>query len=118
MRQQKSKIFLILILIVSGTLLIISVIMLIMRNNTGQATPTAPVISRGHNEETYPEIKRISLADAKTALETGSAVFVDVRIAEAYAVDHIPGALNLPLGEIEARLDELDPSQWIVTYCT
>ncbi len=118
MRQQESRKFPILILLVSGTLLIISVIVIIMRNNTGQATPTVPVINGGHKEETYPEINRVSLAEAKTALEAGSAVFVDVRIAGAYNVDHIPGALNIPLGEIEARLAELDPSQWIITYCT
>ncbi len=69
-------------------------------------------------EETFPEISRVSLADSKAALDSGKAVFVDVRDASAFAESHIPGALSIPLAELETRLNELDPSQWIVTYCT
>ena len=29
----------------------------------------------------------------------------------------IPGAVNIPLGELEARLAELDPGREIVAYC-
>ena len=28
------------------------------------------------------------------------------------------GALNIPLGDIETRYRELNPNQWIITYCT
>jgi rhodanese-related sulfurtransferase len=45
-------------------------------------------------------------------------VFVDVRSAGSYAASHIPGALSIPLGELDARLDELDPAARIITYCT
>jgi 3-mercaptopyruvate sulfurtransferase SseA len=69
-------------------------------------------------EETFPEISRASLADSKAALDSGKAVFVDVRDASAYAEAHIPGALSIPLAELETRLNELDPNQWIITYCT
>ena len=118
MRKQKPQKFPILFLIVGGLLLVVSAVVLVMQNNTGQATQVSPVTGGDHEEETYPGIGRISLADAKAALDTGSAVFVDVRIVEAYTVNHIPGALNLPLGELETRLNELDPNQWIITYCT
>ena len=64
------------------------------------------------------ELQRVSLADAETALDSGTAVFVDVRGADVYAMSHIPGALSIPLAEIEMRLNELDPAQWIITYCT
>jgi hypothetical protein len=30
----------------------------------------------------------------------------------------VSGALSIPLDQIENRLDELDTSQWIITYCT
>jgi rhodanese-related sulfurtransferase len=33
-------------------------------------------------------------------------------------MSHIPGSLSIPLAEIETRLSELDPNQWIITYCT
>ncbi len=65
---------------------------------------------------TVAEVPRVSLADAKAAFDTGSAIFVDVRTAEAYAHAHIPGALSIPLSELPQRLEELEPSAWIITY--
>lgn len=69
-------------------------------------------------EETFPEISRVSLVDSKTALDNGKAIFIDVRDASSFAESHIPGALSIPLAELEERLGELDPSRWIITYCT
>ncbi len=66
----------------------------------------------------YPNIERVSLEDAKTAYDQKSAVIVDVRDAASYNASHIPGALNIPIDEIQARTKELDPNQWIITYCT
>lgn len=117
MKKRKPQKFPVLILVIGGLLLIVAAALLLTQNKIDQAIPISPV-SSGHDEETYPEIERVSLADAKAALDAGSAIFVDVRSAEAYAVNHIPGALNLPLGELESRLGELDPNQWILTYCT
>ncbi len=69
-------------------------------------------------EPTFPEIERVPLEDAKAAYAAGSAVFVDVRSSAEYDQSHIPGALSIPVNELEGRLDELDKSQWIITYCT
>jgi 3-mercaptopyruvate sulfurtransferase SseA len=65
-----------------------------------------------------PEIKRVPLEEAKAAFDSQSAVFVDVRSAETYNQGHIPGAINIPLAEMATRASELDPNQWIITYCT
>ncbi|MCM2576838.1 ArsR/SmtB family transcription factor [Streptomyces meridianus] len=50
-------------------------------------------------------------------VKDGSVVVVDVRPAEEYAAGHIPGALSLPLGELEARLGELPADAEVVAYC-
>ena len=42
---------------------------------------------------------------------------VDVRCAADYAKSHVAGAVNIPLGQLRARLDELDPDLPTVTYC-
>jgi hypothetical protein len=63
-------------------------------------------------------IPRISVTDAKKALDNGEAVFVDVRVAEIFVDSHIPGAVNIPLADIEREPDILDPQDWIITYCT
>lgn len=65
-----------------------------------------------------PEIPRVNLAESKAAFDNGTAIFVDVRTASFYATSHIPGALSIPLADIEGRINELDPNQWIITYCT
>lgn len=42
---------------------------------------------------------------------------IDVRPPEEYAAGHVPGAVNIPLSELEKHLDEFDPKQEIVAYC-
>jgi rhodanese-related sulfurtransferase len=61
---------------------------------------------------------RLDIAEAKAAFDQDKAIFVDVRDTNAYASDHIPGALSIPEDELPDRLGELDPNAWIITYCT
>lgn len=49
--------------------------------------------------------------------QAGLVAVLDVRPEDEYMVGHVPDALNIPLGELEARLAELDPDQEIVAYC-
>jgi rhodanese-related sulfurtransferase/DNA-binding HxlR family transcriptional regulator len=42
---------------------------------------------------------------------------LDVRPAEEYEAGHVPGAINIPLSQLEQRLEQLDPGQEIVAYC-
>ena len=47
----------------------------------------------------------------------GQAVVIDVRPREEFSAGHIPGAVSVPLEELEARLSELPMGQEIVAYC-
>ncbi len=69
-------------------------------------------------ENAYTEVPRVSLEDAKAAFANGTAIFIDVRSSAAFADSHIPGALSIPGSDLENHLDQLDPNQWIITYCT
>lgn len=43
---------------------------------------------------------------------------VDVLPAREYGEDHLPGAINLPLRQIEAEARRvLDPSRPVIVYC-
>jgi len=42
---------------------------------------------------------------------------VDVRTPAEFGVGHIPGAINLPLTELEARLKELKHDNGVLIYC-
>ena len=61
-------------------------------------------------------------ATAKQVSDSGSALFVDVRSREMFAVGHIPGAVSLPIGEfdtlVEAFAEEVPRDKPIVTYCS
>ena len=87
------------------------------QTNTSQTT-SAPAAPSDLRTGSYPEIQRVYLEQAKAAFDDRSAVFLDVRGAEFYAFSHIPGAVNIPLADLSTRLNELDPDQWIIPYCT
>ena len=44
-------------------------------------------------------------------------VLIDVRPSEEYAAGHLPEALSVPLGELEARLRDLPADREIIAYC-
>ena len=69
---------------------------------------------------TEADVPRLTVEEAKLALDNGEAVIVDVRSAEAYAAGHAAGAINIPLVEFENNIDNLplNTDQWIIPYCT
>jgi hypothetical protein len=81
-------------------------------NNSPGANPSQTEIVN------VDDITRVNIVEAKDAFDTQAAVFVDVRSSDVFAQDHIPGAISIPLEELDARMDELDPNAWIITYCT
>lgn len=66
----------------------------------------------------YPTVPRISAAETKVRLDSGTAVVVDVRSAPEYTEARIPNALSIPLDELQSRYQELAPNMEIITYCT
>jgi rhodanese-related sulfurtransferase/DNA-binding transcriptional ArsR family regulator len=47
----------------------------------------------------------------------GAVTVLDVRPEDEFALGHLPGAVNIPLRALAARLSELDPALEIVAYC-
>jgi len=50
-------------------------------------------------------------------VRNGEVAVLDVRPIEEYRAGHIPGAISIPLQELERRLSELPRDQEIVAYC-
>jgi len=71
-----------------------------------------------HDPAAEAEAPRISVADAKKAVDAGKAVFVDVRSALQYQQEHPKGAISMPTYEIAKRMSELPKDKQIITYCT
>jgi rhodanese-related sulfurtransferase/DNA-binding HxlR family transcriptional regulator len=86
---------------------------------------------RGVAERHLAEVDRLvaTYLQAKDSLEPilgselmerareGSVLVLDVRPTEEYAAGHLPGALSVPLKELERRIAELPADQEIVAYC-
>jgi len=49
--------------------------------------------------------------------DDGTLLVLDVRPQEEYSAGHIPGAISVPLAELETRLAGLPPDAEIVAYC-
>lgn len=50
-------------------------------------------------------------------LKDGTVTLLDVRPEHEFASGHLPGALNIPLAELERRLSTLPTNREIVAYC-
>ncbi len=63
-----------------------------------------------------PAVAQISLAEARSRFDAGTAVFIDVRAGTEYSAGHIPGALTITSRELETRLADLPPGTVIIAY--
>jgi ArsR family transcriptional regulator len=59
----------------------------------------------------------VSRAELRKRLKKGLVTVLDVRPADEFAKGHIPGAINIPVGELKKRLAELPRKQEVVAYC-
>ena len=60
-----------------------------------------------------------ALADLQRLLKQSpdQLTIIDVRSPEEFAEIHIPGAINIPLNELESRSNELSKQAIIITAC-
>lgn len=60
--------------------------------------------------------QRVANETVDEARNNGAAPVLDVRGRSEYEAGHIPNAINIPLGELQSRLDEV-PDGNLVVYC-
>jgi len=74
--------------------------------------------SYAYLELTHPRYETVSVPRAKEMIDADpSLAILDVRTEGEYAEGHIEGAINIPVEELEQRLDELDKERGILVYC-
>ena len=62
-------------------------------------------------------LQPVTRAELVGRLRDGIVTVLDVRPQDEFALGHLPGAINIPLAELERRLSAFDPGQEIVAYC-
>jgi ArsR family transcriptional regulator len=73
-------------------------------------------IVRGYFHE-RDSMEPVSRTELRKRFKEGLVTVLDVRPADEFANGHIPGAINIPVGELKKRLSELPRKQEVVAYC-
>ena len=63
------------------------------------------------------ELEPVPPDELMQRLNKGLVTVIDVRPEDEYAAGHVPGAINIPLSDLEARLEKLDADGEYVAYC-
>ncbi|VAW71695.1 Transcriptional regulator, ArsR family [hydrothermal vent metagenome] len=66
---------------------------------------------------TKDELEPICREELLSRVKEDLVTVIDVRPAEEFAAGHISGACNIPLADLEKRMEELDPDLEVIAYC-
>jgi ArsR family transcriptional regulator len=81
----------------------------------GDAEVVALIKALGRvGERNIAEIGRVDLV---ARLHDDLVTVLDVRPEDEFVLGHLPGALNIPLAELERRLGELPKGREVIAYC-
>ena len=63
-----------------------------------------------------PLLQRVNYAEGLARVRRGAA-WLDVRYPSEYRYDRLPGAINVPFGEVRNSFPVLDPAREYIAYC-
>jgi rhodanese-related sulfurtransferase/predicted transcriptional regulator len=68
----------------------------------------------GYFRDSLEPVGRTDLLDR---MRDGLVTVLDVRPEDEFALGHLPGAVNIPLADLERRLADLPPDPELIAYC-
>ena len=82
-------------------------------------TLTAPPAStQSVTADEASTVARIAPEELKSLVDRGAVTVIDVRDAEHFNIGHIPGAVHIPMAQVEGEIASIPKGKRIVTYCT
>lgn len=87
-----------------------------LRDLAGDRFAEVQQISRDYFEA-RDELDPVGRSELMARVDEGDVVVLDVRPGEEYEAGHIPGAISVPLGDLEQCLADLPHDAEIVAYC-
>lgn len=73
-------------------------------------------VARGYLQD-QGAMEPVTADELVRRVRSGEVTVIDVRPIEEYRAGHLPGALSIPLEELQARLAELPKEREVVAYC-
>jgi rhodanese-related sulfurtransferase/DNA-binding transcriptional ArsR family regulator len=65
----------------------------------------------------FDDVHTLALDELKEKMDDGSVILIDVRPREEFEAAHIPGAISIPLSELELQFSTLPQNADIAAYC-
>lgn len=63
------------------------------------------------------DLEPVTRDELMNRMRADAVTVIDVRPADEFASGHLPGAINIPVGQLKRRLAQLDRNRTIVAYC-
>ncbi|TPJ74990.1 metalloregulator ArsR/SmtB family transcription factor [Mesorhizobium sp. B2-7-1] len=63
------------------------------------------------------DMRPVTRDELQTLMRDGLVTLIDVRPPDEFALGHVPGAINVPLGEIKTWSADAAPDREVVAYC-
>ncbi len=67
--------------------------------------------------ESPAEMEQVDMGELVRRLEAGDVTLLDVRPDDEYRAGHIPGAVSIPMEELDRRLAEVPRDRPVIAYC-
>ena len=67
--------------------------------------------------QSHPDLEPVDREMLVARVRSGDVTVLDVRPEEEFQAGHLPGAMSVPLGDLERRLAELPRDREVVAYC-
>jgi hypothetical protein len=83
-------------------------------NPNVQITPVTASLAA---EQSIDGARRITREEAIKMVAAKKAIYVDVRAKDQFEIEHIKGAISMPVTEVPARFKELPKNKFLITYC-
>jgi rhodanese-related sulfurtransferase len=77
----------------------------------------ANVNAKTSDQPASPSVQQISMDEAMKVWRNKEIVFIDVRTPEEYKQGHVPGAILIPLSELESRRNEVARDKKVLLIC-
>ncbi|HYP20595.1 MAG TPA: rhodanese-like domain-containing protein [Chloroflexia bacterium] len=71
----------------------------------------------GPGEDPFAGVPQVDARSTREHFESGDVALLDVREPEEWDMGHVEGALWIPMGQLQLRWRELDPSRKLVVVC-